>query len=99
MDREREIDAILASGRQTRRSTSRRLWIIAASIGVLCLIGFVLLLVAEPGTATTTAPEMTRSSFATGLLVGGVIGVAIGFVLGRRHSSGSSSDHSSRSKP
>jgi ABC-type antimicrobial peptide transport system permease subunit len=90
-DRERAIAEITAAGRATRKKSSRGMWIAAGIVGALGLIGFVILMLSDgtPGGAVR-APEARPLSFSLGLLLGVVIGLALGYVVFR---------HSSRRRP
>lgn len=97
-----QVEAILEAGRRTRPRTSRGMWIAAAILGGICLVGFVLLMIAEPSKKSepavpTTAPARSARGFATGILVGGVAGLAIGYAIARHRGSKSESDQSSGS--
>lgn len=98
-----EIEAILARGRRTRTPLPRWLWIAGLSVGAVCATGFAVALIRSggppahpqlvaPAQAQATSPP--GAGFATGLVVGGAAGLAIGVALARHRR-----DHSSRSKP
>ncbi|MBX3156973.1 MAG: hypothetical protein KF773_13445 [Deltaproteobacteria bacterium] len=91
-DRERAIAEIAAAGRATRKPASRALWIAAAIAGALGLAGFAIAMLADGSTTTTPSrsPEVRSLSFGTGLAVGVVAGLILGYVLFR---------HSSRRRP
>ena len=100
MARDDEIEAILEAGRRTRRAVPRWLWLMAAVVGVICATGFG---VAMLGDAEPSVHPVARRSgsggglgtdFSTGLVIGAVGGVAIGFALARQRR-----DHSSRRRP
>jgi len=86
---EQRAAEILRAARAERRGSSRALWVIAGLIGGICTIGFVLLLVSDRGPAT--APERPVQDhglgFGAGILVGAVLGVAIGFSIARQRQS------------
>jgi hypothetical protein len=92
MDRDDAISAITDAARAQRRKPSRALWITAAVIGIVAVIGFVALMLAD-ASAPTKKPTGTReggTGFTIGLIVGGALGIAIGYTLAR---------HSSRKRP
>lgn len=94
-DREQAIRAIAEGARQTRRRPSRGLWIVAAIVGVLAVIGFVVVMVSDgsvPSPATARPTTDRGYGFIPGLIAGGVLGIAIGFAIARHR-------HSSRNKP
>jgi hypothetical protein len=105
--RDDDIAAIVELGRRTRRPLPRWLWIAAAIVGVVCAIGFVIVLVAdhapagpaparsEPGGRPpgTGAGTRERSGLLTGLMIGAAVGLVIGVAIGRQRS------HSSRNSP
>lgn len=106
LEGEARIAEIVASGRATRRGSSRAMWLAASLVGAVCALGFALLLVSgddagspgsggSAGSGATVAPppaaREARSSCAGGLGLGLGLGLAAGYALGRRHSS--------RSKP
>jgi len=91
------IAAIVAAGRATRRRPSRAAWIAAAIAGVICALGFALLLAGgggprEPAGADGPAREPRGTprgaGCAGGLGLGLGLGLAIGFALGRRRGAG-----------
>lgn len=90
---------VLAAGRATRRRPARATWIAAAAVGVICALGFVLLLLDGGGGSGGAAGEPARGASSTGcagsLGLGLGLGLGIGFVLGRRQRA----DHSSRRRP
>jgi drug/metabolite transporter (DMT)-like permease len=93
---EARIDAIVEVGRRTRQGWPRWLWIAAAIVGVICATGFAVVMLAD---ARPTDPPVARRSDAggglgTGLVLGAVVGVGIGFALARQRR-----DHSSRNNP
>lgn len=101
MARDDEIQAIAEVGRRTRAPVPRSLWIAAAIIGGVCTAGLAVALLREPapapGPAQALAPERSSppgSGWGTGLAVGAVGGLVVGFALGRHRR-----DHSSRSRP
>lgn len=98
--REQTIAAIAARARAGRPRVSRRTWILSLVLGGVCLVGFLLLIAANPGEATSTPEASARRSdgFVRGLVVGGALGIAIGVAVARRYSGGAS-DHSSRRSP
>ncbi len=95
-DREREIQAVLASSRQ-RPSSPRWLWITAIVIGIACAVAFIVVL-ARGGDASSTTPTTGPTGgggvgFPTGLVLGVGLGIAIGWFAARRD------HHSSRNSP
>lgn len=92
------LDDILAHGRRTRTPVSRGVWIAALVVGVVCAIGFAVLLLAEPSAEGPRAPARTASSggggLGIGLVIGACAGIVIGFAISRQRA-----DHSSRNKP
>lgn len=97
MTREAELEAILAHGRRTRRRASRGLWLVAAVVGVVCLVGFAIAMLGEPGVATTpprVAAPARGGGLGIGLAIGACAGIVIGFAIGRQRAT-----HSSRNKP
>jgi hypothetical protein len=98
-----EIAAILTRGRRTRTPLPRWLWIAGLSVGAICASGFAVALLRSGGSpahpqlvapAPAPATSPPGAGFATGLLVGGAAGLAIGVALARQRR-----DHSSRSMP
>ncbi len=101
--REREIQAVLASSRQ-RPSAPRWLWIAALVIGVGCATAFVVVLVRGGGVPSTTTPTGPTSAGGSGLPTGLVLGVGLGIAIGwfaarRDQSSRTAGGHSSRNSP
>jgi hypothetical protein len=100
MARDDEIQAIVEIGRRTRAPVPRSLWIAAAIIGGICTAGLAVALLREPapGPGPAQAPAALErspgSGWGTGLAVGAVGGLVVGFALGRHRR-----DHSSRSRP
>lgn len=92
------LDAILEHGRRTRKPVTRGLWIAALLVGVVCAIGFAVMVLAEPSSAGPRAPARTASSggggLGIGLVIGACAGIVIGFAIGRQRA-----DHSSRNNP
>lgn len=96
-DREREIEAITRSGRETRAKHSRTFWIAALVIGAIGLAAFIVILGVDGERQSTSSAPAHESGFATGLAIGVAVGIAIGYAIARRAQS--SSPHSDRSKP
>lgn len=96
MDRDRAIAAIVDEARKTRRRPSRALWIAALLVGVACAIAFVMLMLADEAPSPVAKPTAESGSqgrgFTAGLVVGGVLGIAVGFAIARQR-------HSSRNSP
>ncbi len=84
--------------REARPRTSRATWIVALVVSAVCLIAFVVVLVADGEPSTATAPVVPQPGlgFPAGLVVGVAVGIAIGYAIARQ---ASRSSHSSRSKP
>src|SRR5215475_13004339 len=94
---EAAIEGILKSGRETRKSTPRWLWIAALLCGALGVTGFAISMLADGDPTHSSAvqrrpPELP--GFFSGLLIGGAGGIVIGFAIGRQRPS-----HSSRNNP
>jgi len=89
---EQVLGTIVAGAKQSRYRPPLWLWIVAALVGGVCVIGFAIAYFASPSAAPALrAPELTGDGFAKGLAIGVVAGIAIGWALGRyRHSSRSS---------
>jgi len=90
------LDAITRQARGTRHKTSRAVWLVAAVVGVICGIAFVVVVLSEgnPRKPTgTPPPASTGWGFSAGLLIGAVVGIAVGLAIARQRA------HSSRSKP
>ncbi|MBA3818421.1 MAG: hypothetical protein H0X17_05980 [Deltaproteobacteria bacterium] len=98
MDQEDAARAIVERARQARPRTSRVTWIVALVVSTVCVIAFVIVLVAEgePTTATTPVVPQQGLGFPAGLAVGVAVGIAIGYAIARQ---ASRSSHSSRSNP
>lgn len=96
-DREKAIAAMVPRSRPP--STPRWLWITALVLGAAGAIAFVVAALrgGDAGSGSAPAPASTGGSFPSGLVLGVGIGLAIGWLLGRR--AGQSSAHSERSKP
>lgn len=96
-DREREIAALVPRARPP--ATPRWLWIAALVLGTAGAIAFLVAAIrgGDDGSAGAPSPSASGSSFPSGLVLGAGIGLAIGWVLGRR--AGQSSAHSERSRP
>lgn len=92
---------ILRAAKAERRGPSRALWIATAVIGVLCAIGFGLLLLADRSTSSppTQAVQDPGLGFGAGILVGVVMGIAIGYYVSRRESREAGARQSSRNTP
>jgi hypothetical protein len=93
--RERAIAAIASTSRATRARLGRGIWIAALLVGAVCAgaFGFALLTV-DSGSTTPAAHVEPRSGFASGLVLGGAAGFAIGWAIARQRR-----DHSSRKSP
>ena len=89
MDGRDDLDAILDTGRATRKRTPRVIWIPALLVGAACAVGFVLMMLSHPeGVARPSSSGRKPLGFSTGLLVGLAAGVLLGLALARyRHSS------------
>ena len=101
----RDREAIIAGlvPRARAPATPRWLWITALVLGAAGAIAFVVAALRGGDAASSggPTPASTGSSFPWGLVLGAGIGLAIGWVLGRRaaHASGQSSAHSERNMP
>lgn len=100
-DVDREVDTILARGRQVRSPLPRGLWIASGLVGVTCAAAFAYAMLAAPRPVhtalerRTTAPErVSGPGFVAGVAVGGAAGLALGVALARQRR-----DHSSRRSP
>lgn len=92
------LDAIAEFSRATRRRPSKAMWIAAGVVGVVCIVAFVAMLLAEPDPtpAVQHAPVRDRGlGFAAGIAVGLAIGIGVGFAIARQRRG----DHSSRNSP
>jgi hypothetical protein len=103
VERDPEIQAILARGRATRKPTPRWVWTAAAIVGAICGLGFAIMMLGDPAPAdhraTPAEPVRARrptsgSGLGIGLVIGAGVGIVIGFSIGRQRR-----DHSSRSSP
>ncbi len=94
MDRDAALEAITREARGTRRAPSRALWIVASLVGVICAIAFVVVMFSDGSTAKPTQAPPTSSGlgFSAGLVIGAVVGLALGWAMARQR-------HSSRNKP
>jgi hypothetical protein len=86
---------ILDAARARRPRTPRWLWVIALSVGAVCLGAFAYAVLVEPGTPDR-APLTTSSGtgFGAGILIGLVMGIGIGLAIARQRRA-----HSSRKSP
>jgi drug/metabolite transporter (DMT)-like permease len=98
--RDEDIQAIVELGRRTRQPTPRWLSIVAAVVGVLCVVGFAAMLLGDreprrrpPGYPADRRPE-AGAGLGVGLMIGAGGGIVIGFAIGRQRRS-----HSSRKSP
>jgi drug/metabolite transporter (DMT)-like permease len=96
VDRADEIAAITRRARALRKRNPRWLWIAAAIVGVICIAGFAVVMLADRAPRGT--PGQSRapagSGLGIGLAIGGVSGLAIGAAVARQRR-----DHSSRNNP
>jgi len=94
VDDERAIEAITREAREARPRPSRALWLVAGIVGLVCAIAFIVFMNADATTPTVQPAQPTDRGhgFTAGLVLGGVAGIAIGFVIARQR-------HSSRSTP
>jgi len=98
--RDEDIQAIVEVGRRTRQPTPRWLWIVAAVVGVICVVGFAAMMLGDraprrqpPGYPADRRTE-AGAGLGVGLMIGAGGGIVIGFAIGRQRRS-----HSSRSSP
>lgn len=89
---EEKAAAILEAAKKERRGTSRSVWILASLIGVVCTIGFVVLLFSRGGSSSPPSEshhvtEHGPLGFGFGLLFGVVIGVGVGYSIARQRQS------------
>ncbi len=91
-----KINAILAHGRQTRTRSPRWLWILAAVVGAVCAVGFAVAMLGagEPARPAVERRPASGGGLGIGLLIGGCVGIVIGFSIARQRA-----DHSSRNTP
>jgi hypothetical protein len=106
VDCDQEIRAILDRGRATRKPTPRWLWGVAALVGGICTLGFVVMMImmlgdpapadprTPPGAPVVAHPPAPGSGLGIGLVIGGGVGIVIGFSIARQRR-----DHSSRNSP
>lgn len=95
--RERAIEAITQTGRETRAKHSRAFWIAALVIGAIGIAAFIAILGVQGERTSSSSAPAHEGGFATGLAIGVGLGIAIGFAIARR--SQSSRPHSERNKP
>ena len=83
-DRERAIAELVPRSRPP--ATPRWLWITALVLGAAGAIAFVVAALrgGDAASSGAPAPASSGSSFPSGLVLGAGIGLAIGYVLGRR---------------
>lgn len=106
MGRDEEIQAIVEVGRRTRQPVPRPLWIVAAAIGVICVVCFAAMMLGDrepprprPSSLADHRPEAGTglgglAGLGSGLVIGAGVGIVIGLAIGRQRRS-----HSSRNRP
>ena len=83
-DREQAIEAITKAARESRARHSRTFWIAALAVGALGIAAFIVILLVDKGSPSSSTPPSHESGFATGLALGVAVGIAIGFAIARR---------------
>jgi hypothetical protein len=96
VDREKAIEAITATARESRARHSRTFWFFALAVGLLGIAAFVVIQLVDKAPSSTSSAPSHDMGFATGLAIGLAVGVAIGFAIARRQSS---MPHSERKSP
>lgn len=85
-DRERDIEAIVRTARESRPKSSRTLWIAGLVMGAICIAAFVVILAVDSGESSSAPVRLREGSrgFATGIAIGVGVGIAIGYAMARR---------------
>ena len=103
MGRDEEIQAIVEVGRRTRQPVPRGLSLVAAAVGVICVVCFAVMMLGDreparprPSSLADHRPEAGtgHAGFGSGLVIGAGVGLVIGLAIGRQRRS-----HSSRNRP
>jgi hypothetical protein len=78
-----QVLASIAAGAKTARKRSPR-WLWIAAVAAICIAMFAIVVASDPGVGGGLAPrEVAGGGFASGLAIGVVAGVAIGWVVAR----------------
>lgn len=79
---------IVAAAKAERRGSSRGLWVATAILGGLAAIGFVLMWFSDGTPSPAPAAVADRGlGFGAGILIGAVVGIAVGFAIARQRQS------------
>jgi hypothetical protein len=85
---EQVLDAIASDARKGRRLPARWVWITSLVIAAVCLVGFVVAM-SSGSRASSDGPahqEVSSGSLPIGVVIGFLVGVAVGWALPRRKS-------------
>nr|HEX4314177.1 hypothetical protein [Kofleriaceae bacterium] len=90
MDREQAAREIADTSRVVRKHAPGWLWAIAIVVALICIVPLVRAWFATPGEVTTATPPEPGSGLGTGIALGFVGGIVVGFAVARVTRRGSS---------